>query len=314
LGGRNDFESLAATADRVSYGFYPEAEFFFIRDVRPFDGFSLYRDAARFVNRERIQRFPFSFVWFGERTQWGKLSYVARPASMMEMIDNFIPKAAALGVNNLTLRSFGSRLGGDFHERRFVSREAAMRMRQEKLAQLQGDGVGVVIKTGNMYALPWVAMVTDLVLEDQAFGITDVAVPFYPIALRGLVPFTGRAINLAEDYTINYLKTIESGAGLHFSFMKEETAILQETKFRQFYANTYDKWIGDADALYQQFTADFGHLYNQPIVDHVIMSQGVTVTIYGDGTRVLVNASINPFDYNGRTIAAKTYSVFRQGE
>jgi hypothetical protein len=158
------------------------------------------------------------------------------------------------------------------------------------------------------------SIITDMIIEDQAFGITDEAVPFLPIVLHGLVPYTGKAVNLAEDYTKNLLRTIESGAGLYFSFMVEETAVLQETKFRQFYANEYSKWAGDANALYREFTANFGHLYNQAITDHTILIPGVTITTYEDGTRVLVNATDFAFNYNGRNLNADSYAVLRRGE
>jgi len=314
LGSKSDFRDVLAAADKKDYKVYPEVDFMFMRDVKQFSGFSLYSDAARYVSRERVQRYPFSFVWFGERKMWGKLNYLARPASMIRMIDNFVPKAKELGIENIAFRNLGSKLAGDYHEKRHVSREASMKMRQEKLAELKNSGHGILINTGYEYAVPWADIITDLMVEDQYFGITDEAVPFYPIALHGLVPFTGKAINLAEDYTRNLLKSIEGGAGLYFSFMIEETAELQETKFRQFYANEYDKWAGDAHALYNKFTADFGHLYSQAIVGHRILANEVTVTEYEDGTRVIVNTSGNDWNNNGIIINADSYAVLKRGE
>jgi hypothetical protein len=314
LGSNKDFRNIVSAVDKNNFKLYPEVDFFFMKDIKRFSGFSIYRDAARYVNRERIQKYPFSFVWFGERKQWGKLSYVARPPSMMKMIDNYFKKSSALGLQNVAFRSYGSKLAGDYHERRHISREASMLMRQEKLEQLKKSGKEVVVNTGFVYAAPWADLITDMIIDDQGFGITDTSVPFLPIVLHGIVPYTSRAINLAEDYTKNLLKSVESGAGLYFSFMKEETAELQETKFRQFYANEYDKWIGDADALYRQFTADFGHLYNQKIVNHVILSPNVTITEYEDGTRVLVNASDFDASYNGMNISADSYKIIGRGE
>jgi hypothetical protein len=313
LGGKKDFLNLTAAANRSGYSFYPEVDFFYMRDKKPFDGFSLYRDAARYVNRERIQNYPFSFVWFGERKQWGKLSYISRPAVMMSMVDNFIQKASGLGIQNIAFRNIGSRLAGDYNERRHVSREASMVMRQEKLAELGSNGNGIMLLAGHAYAMPWADFIVDMALDDQGFGITDVSVPFYQIALHGLIPYTGRAINLAEDYTKHLLKTVESGAGLYFSFMTEETAILQDTKFRQFYANEYHKWVGDADALYRKFSADFAGLYNQAIDDHKILAPRITVTGYEDGTRVIVNASDNDwvFQETGNVVRANNYIVLR---
>jgi hypothetical protein len=314
LGSRRDFQNLLSDAQQRGYSVYPEVDFFFMRDKKPFDGFNLYRDAARYVSRERIQKYPFSFVWFGERVNWGKLNYIARPNVTMDMIDNFVQNSADLGIKNVAFRNIGSRLAGDYDERRHVSREASRNMRQDKLAQLYNSGTGIMVLTGHSYAAPFADFIVDMVLEDQGFGITDVSVPFYPIALHGLVPYTSKAINLAEDYTKNLLKTIESGAGLYFSFMTEETAVLQETKFRQFYANEYHKWIGDANALYRRFSSDFGNLYNQAIVNHTIISQGFTVTEYEDGTRVVVNISDYPSVYGGRTVGADSYIVLRQGD
>jgi len=309
LGNRKNFHGIVSAVQKNNFKLYPEVDFFYMKDVKAFSGFNIYRDAARYVNRERIQKYPFSFVWFGERKLWGKLSYIARPSSMMRMIDRFFRKASALGIKNIAFRNLGSKLAGDYREKRHVSREASMLMRQEKLEQLKQSGKEVIINTGFVYAAPWADLITDMIIDDQSFGITDTSVPFLPIVLHGIVPYTGRAINLAEDYTKNLLKSVESGAGLYFSFMKEETAELQETKFRQFYANEYDKWAGDADALYKKFTADFGDLYNQKIVNHVILSPNVTITEYQDGTKVLVNSSDFDASYNGVNIKADSYKI-----
>ena len=313
LGSRKDFMGIIDTAKQNNFEVYPEVDFMFMRDAGTFSGFNLYRDAARYVNRERIERYPFSFIWFGERTQWGKISYLARPVTSIRFIDGFMEKAEKLGIQNVAFRNMGSKLAGDYNERRHVSREASMRMRQQQFEKMNQAGSKLIVNTGFVYSAPWASMITDMIIDDQSFGITDTSIPFLPIVLRGLVPYTGRAINLAEDYTKNLLKTIESGAGLYFSFMMEETAELQETRYRQFYANEYGKWVSDANAMYQKFTADFGHLYNQKIANHTILAPNVTVTEYEDGTRVVVNASNNPWNYNGISINADNYIVLRAG-
>jgi hypothetical protein len=311
LGSKKDFRNLAAAARENGYDFYVEGDFLYMKNPRLFDGFSLFEDAARYVSRKRVETYPFSFVWFGERKNWGKLSYLARPAYMRELVTGFVSRAAGLGADNIAFRTIGARLAGDYNEKRLVSREASMNMQRELLAGLKQSGTGVLVNTGYVYALPYADFITDLPLSDQGFGIIDTAVPFYEIAIHGLVPYTGRAINLAEDYTKNLLKTIETGAGLYFSFMTEETALLQETKFRQFYANEYARWVNDADALYQRFAKDFGGLYGQTIEDHLILAPDVTVTEYGNGVKVVVNASETAYRYNGLSIRANDYKVLR---
>jgi hypothetical protein len=172
-----------------------------------------------------------------------------------------------------------------------------------------------MVSSGYAYSAPWADFIIDMALDDQGYGITDAAVPFYQIAPSGLVPYSGSATAPAEDYTKNLLKTIESGAGLYFSFMTEDTVVLQETRFRQFYANEYQKWVGDADALYRRFNADFGSLYGQAIVDHMILAPAVTVTVYQGGARVVVNRGDHDYTYErdgrGIVVAANSYIVQR---
>ena len=314
LGNKGDFTKIVSAAEKNNFTLYPEVDFLLVRDVKAFGGFSLYSDAARYVTRDRVQRYPFSFIWFGERKQWGKINYLARPASMFRMIDTFMQKGASLGLKNIAFRNMGLKLSGDYNERRHISREAAMKMRQQYLAGMKQSGSEIMLNTGFVYSVPWASMITDMMIDDQYFGITDAAIPFFQIVLHGFVPYTGKAINLAEDYTKNLLKSVEGGAGLYFSFMAEETAVLQETKFRQFYANEYHKWVNDADRLYKQFEKDFSRLYSQAITNHVILSQGVTVTEYEDGTRVVVNTSDTAWNYNGNIIDANHYIVLGRGE
>ena len=312
LGTKGNFKKMIAAADRYGFKLFPEADFLYVRDVKLFDGYSLYRDSARYVNRKRVEKYPYSFVWFGERNWWGKLAHLARPASMFRMVDSFIKKSSSLGLRNIAFRNMGAKLSGDYNEKRAVSREAAMKMRQEKLDMLSRSGTGILLDTGFVYTVPWTDFITGMVIGDQSFGITDVSVPFYQIVLHGLVPYTGKAINLAEDYTKNLLKTIECGAGLYFSFMTEEAALLQETKFRQFYANEYDKWAPDADSLYRRFSEDFTGLYSQAITDHFTVKPGVTVTEYEDGTKVIVNVGAGAFVYDGIVIDSDDYTVLRR--
>jgi hypothetical protein len=309
LGGKNDFSAIATTANNNGFHFYAEGDFLYMRDGF-FDSFDLYRDAARYVSRERVEAYPYSFVWFG-RNEMGKLSYLASPGYMVKLIDGFVKNIARFGVKNIAFRNLGAKLADDYNEKRFVSREATMNIEAAQLAELTQTGAEVMINTGYAYAAPYASFITDMALGDQSFGITDVAVPFYEIALHGLTPYTGRAINLAEDYTKNLLQSIEGGAGLYFSFMTEEVSVLQETRFQQFYANEYAKWINDANALYQKFVNDFDGLYSQTIENHAILAPSVTLTEYAKGTKVVVNASSAVFYYDGVQVSANNYVVIK---
>jgi hypothetical protein len=316
MGGRRGFDNMVSTASRLGFEFYLEADFMFMRGDAWFDGFSPMRDAARQANRERAAHAGYSSVYFGALGTGSWLAdpvIIARPEFMINTASNFVQEAAGRNVNNMAFRSMASALAGDFNEDNHVTREASMNMRADFLSGLRDGGTGVWLNYGFSYGAPFANIITGMPLSDQGFAITDVSVPFYQIALHGLVPFAGRQLNLAEDHSYHFLKSIESGASLFFSFMDVPTADLLVSRYRRYFANEFERWKYVANEVFTNHVAQFGHLYYQFIVDHQILSRdGVTVTVYEDGTRVYVNTTQGDFVTDtGVTVLARNYEVRR---
>jgi hypothetical protein len=310
LGGKSQFTKLLSQAETQGAEIFLEGNTTVVYETSLFDGFSQDRDASRFVSRERVIITPYSITWFGQDRSDPNRAYLARPVYQMGLIDKFTSSAAKLGVTGYAFRLIGNTLGADYNEKRLVSREATMNMQVDKLKSLTEAGNSLMLGGGFAYAMPYADIITDMALTDQHFGITDAAVPFYQIALHGLIPYTGKALNLVEDYRLSLLDTIASGAGLYFSFMYESPSILQETDYREYYANEYSKWIDDARAIYSEFSSAFGHLANQAITNHQIVAPSVSITTYEDGTRVFVNRSAENYRTDsGYIMEAYTYRV-----
>jgi len=314
LGSRRDFGRLVDAAAEMDFGFFLEGDFVHIRSDSFFDGFSESRNGARRVNRERMTHHGHSNIFFsehGSNSIFADPHVVARPEYTIELIQNFVTDANRLNVDGVAFRSLASALGGDFNERRHVSREMALNMRVELLSELRMDEQPIWLNYGFSYAAPFADVITGMPITDQSFGVTDTRVPFYQIALHGLVHFTGDPINLAEDFSDHLLKSIESGSGLFFSFKEAPSSVLQETGYRRYFSNEFRQWATVANDLFHSHQESFGHLYNQLIIDHQILAQNVTVTVYEDGTRVYVNQTTNDFNARGVLIPARNYMVVR---
>jgi len=313
LGNRRAFDNLLNTTRNHGYEFYLEGDFVNMRHNSAFNGFSN-RDAARQVNRQRVEHNGFSPTFFaalGSHNVLADPRVVARPEFTMGLVHNFVNEAQGVGVNNIAFRSMASALSGDFHEDRHVTREASMHMRADLLRELREDGTGIWLHYGFSYGMPFADVITSMPVSDQGFGVTDTVVPFYQIALHGLVNFAGNPLNLAEDHSYHLLRSIESGSSLFFSFMNVPTADLEVTRYRRYFANEFDRWSEVANELYQNHSRNFGHLYNQLIVHHeVFYPSGVSVTEYEDGTRVYVNTTLVDF-VDHVTVPSRRYLVVR---
>ena len=113
-----------------------------------------------------------------------------------------------------------------------------------------------------------------------------------------------------KDPETEWLKTIESGASLHYSCMTEDYAIIKDLSYRQqLYPVSMDLSHDSILAQYQEYEELFSRLASQTIVDHEIRQEGVHLTTYEDGTVVAVNYNGEAVIVNGTTVEAKNYAV-----
>ena len=308
LGSKKDFKNMVSYMKDNNVGLYLESNFQFVYNNSITDNFIGIRDAAKLVNRKLVELYPYHPVWFGENQEMA-MYYLAKPNYYLKNMDTYADNIAELGVMNIAFGDIGKSLAADYDDKSEVSREAVLKLQQEKLAQLHSEGYGMMIETGNIYAVPYADMIVDINLATKGYNIIDEEIPFYEIALHGLVPYAGEAINLAEDYERNILKTAETGAGLFFVFMQEDSFALQESNYTEYFSAEFAQWSDTTSELYNRMKKDFGHLYNQYIIDHQKIVKGVYMTVYEDGTKVIVNYNESAYTYNQTVIEAKNYIV-----
>lgn len=308
LGSKKDFKNMVNYMSENNVKLYLEANFQFVYSNSMFDNFMAIRDASKHVNRELVELYPYHPVWYGQNI-YRPMYYLASANYYMDNLDSYAKEIADLNVKNIAFGDIGSTLGADYDEKSEVSREKNLKLQSEKMAELKSKGYGMMVEEGNMYAVPYADMIVDLNLSSRGYNIIDEEVPFYEIAVHGLVPYAGGAINLANDYEHSLLKTVETGAGLYFIFMEKDSFALQESNYTQYYSSEFSEWSTQTKELYDRMKNDFGHLYNQFIVDHQKLADGVYLTQYEDGTKVVVNYNESAYTYNKTDIPAKNYIV-----
>ncbi len=308
LGGKKDFKSLVAYAKEKGINLYLEATFQFVYGNNMFDNFVRIRDAAKFVNREIVDLVPYNPIYFGE-TDYLYDYNLAKPEYYLKNIDAYADEIADYGVKNIAFGDIGETLSADYDRKKSVSREEALKLQVAKLAELNQEGYQMMINSGNMYAVPYADFIVDANLSTKGYNIIDQEVPFFEIVLHGLVPYAGTPLNLASDYEKALLKTVETGAGLYYTFMDADSFDLRDSRYTRYFSADFNVWKEDTKALYQKIEKDFGHLYNQFITRHEELAKGVYMTEYEDGTQVIVNYNEGAYSHKGKVIPAKDYIV-----
>lgn len=316
LGGKSDVKSLASYASGTGgLDLFMNAKFMYVMKNEMFDGFGVNRDAAKFASREICELYTLDPIIYQTNEQYEdcELYYLVKPSYTIRNIDKYLDSITSYGVRNIGFEDVGNSLAGDYNSKDRVSREAAMNMQVDKMKSLKESGSLVMTTSGNQYAVPYSDYVTDMNIDPRAVNIIDESVPFYAIALHGLVNYSGSAINLSEDQTDMILKSAETGAGLYYTFMYAPTSKLQDSEYTQYYACNFMDWKDTAVELYNRFNSELGDVYNQYIVAHEKLASGVYKTTYENGKAVLVNYNYADYDYNGTTVPKRDFVTVKTG-
>ncbi|MBQ8878856.1 MAG: hypothetical protein IJ029_09020 [Lachnospiraceae bacterium] len=310
LGSKKDLANLAETAKASDVNLYLDGITHYEFNSNLLHGFFSFRDAAKFVSKERAYLYEYSHITYAQRDDLDKY-YLLHTELAQETSDELTDYVAKLGIG-ASFADTGMDLSSDFDRKNTYSREAVKELHEEKLQATNDAGTDIMINMGNDYAVPYSDMVTNMDLRGNSYTILDECIPFYQIAIHGHVNYTGEPINICGNTQDEILYAAEYGAGLSFTLMRESAFALQKTLYTQYYGSDYEAWHDDMVDIYTRFNAELGHVYNQEMTDHVNYTQELACTSYEDGTKVYVNYGYAEAETpDGVLVPARDYLVIR---
>lgn len=310
LGGAAGMKALADKAAQNGVKLYFDGISCFAYDSGIFDGFLAFRDAARYTTREQVELYDIDSITY-QPSDWLDSYYLVKPAYAKEKAENLVNALAERGMEGVAFRDIGMLLSGDYYNRSVVTREQARQMNEDVLAEAKDKGLMVMVKQGNDYVLDYADLITDMDFYGQLYSLIDTKVPFYQIALHGSVNYTGSPINISSDYISEILRCAEYGSGLNFTFMAEDTLILQDTTYTGYYAAYYENWREELGSIITRFQEETSGLNRERIIGHECIDENVYVTTFGDGSRVYVNYSEDDYSGSGVKVPGRDYLVIR---
>lgn len=313
LGTASDFEQMVQDVKDTGARLYLNGVTSFALDSGVIEGFLPLRDAARFTTREAIRLYKYSNVWYGTQEEEDQPYYLLKPEVSLDMMRNLATAAQRHQADGVSYEDVGALLSADYNPKQTVTRDEAAGLQTAEQARVKQEGLGVMIRGGNLYALEHADLVTNTDLRGVPYFIMDEAVPFIHIALHGLVEYTGKPINLTGDWEQEILLSAQRGAGLSFVFMAEEPLVLHDTTYSEYFGASYALWEKEAKEIIKQYEQTLGHTFHQAITNYECLEGEVTITTYEDGTRVAVNLGNEDQTVDGQVVSARSYHVLEGG-
>lgn len=307
LGGRKGLSELETYAKANHIGLYPDVSF--LESFPDAKGFKK-AYASRLITNKLAAVYPFriSTLWENDEVNPG---YVLSPKVIPQIISGFLEDYRSLNLPTLSLRDLGNELNSDFNREAVINREEAKGVAIDQLTQITTTAPNLLIEGGNAYATPFAKHIVNAPISNSHFNITDEAIPFFQMVYHGSIQYTGEAWNLGDDQdsSVTFLKALESGSSLHYTWFYADPSAIKMTDFDHFYSADYRRWINEAAELYQKLNDVVQDVQGQVIQKHEKLAEGVYQTTFEQGKRIIVNYNDAVVKMNGVTVEPKGYWV-----
>lgn len=243
-----------------------------------------------------------------------RLANLISPHFALQVSDKIAKQASKYDITGLNLGTATWDLYSDYLEDRYTDRQAALQLYQQSFGTLQDSGKSLLGDNGNSYSLGFVDDMINVPLSSQGYMIFDEDVPFYEMVLHGYMDYAGEAWNMSDDYQTTLLKSVESGAGVHFQWIYGDNSLLKETEYDYLYAVHYKSWLDNAIQDYNRMNTELAGLQNQIIVSHERVQEDLVKVTYEDGSRVYVNYGKKSAVCDGVTVPARDFVTKKGSE
>lgn len=293
LGKARDKAALKKTAETLSVAYYGQ----YAAKVKK-------NDAAMTMSKSRAMLYGYDLI---SRYVNGADALGVIATSKLNGFAKQVSKSAKKnGIDAVNLMDLGYSLNGNFASGAFSDRYDACVAAQKYIKTIRKT-TQVSVNVGAAHTLALVDKIKDIPVCSSGYHIEDYTVPFYQIAISGYVPYTVPSINLAADCTEQFLRAVELGAQLQFSWcysLPDNLAGNGTEYYKYLYKNSFE----DAKAFYSAYSPLYEEIKGQSIVTHSKLGEKQYKTEYENGVLVYVNYADTEVTLDGVEIAAKSFS------
>ena len=170
------------------------------------------------------------------------------------------------------------------------------------------SAANVFVETGSIFSLSFADRIIDIPVDHSGYKIEDAAVPFYQTVVSGYIPYTAPSVNTAPDGKNAFLKAVEYGAQLQYTWIcrKPEDVL----SFREdYYGFLYSDSANEVKEYVNSYKKLYSSVSGASISDHKTYSGVLSKTVYDNGVTVFVNYGDAPLEADGCRIEPKSFSV-----
>ncbi|MCL1903338.1 MAG: DUF5696 domain-containing protein [Oscillospiraceae bacterium] len=291
LGGRSDFVKLMAAVNQGGSVLYPSVGFMDYQ--KSGNGYSTMRHAPREVTRSRAVQQKYELA-FGTPDKLQKVSAILSPYYYKRVFDSLTDSLKKENIKTISLAEATTMLYSDFSRknpsgRAYYNRHDTVNVLTDGFKAINDAGVSILAQSANAYALPYVSYISNVPMSSSNFDIFDYDIPFYQIAVKGLIPCAVEPFNASSNLKITTLKALSIASPPHYEFIYENPGNFNDSPYNKKFYTGFDAWEEHAIGTYKMFKALVGDIAGERIVGHKRLSDNETETVFEGGRKIYIN-------------------------
>lgn len=304
LGGENGYIALYKKLATKNQNLLPMIDF--SRVYEKGNGLNKNSQISRYINQKVAYYSEYAPSDLSRDSE--RISYILNPLSYSDIVDKFV-KNDVIENKSIFASTIASYLSGNYDDKYQIDREEAKLLTRKALEKLNEAGYSLTFDGCNEYALEYADSISEIPVVNSNLNIESYSIPFVGMVLHGYIPYSGSQLNQSSNYKKALLQTIENGAGLNYILMTENTMILQDTAYSDYYSIVADEWENEIIDSYKKLNSIFKDLTDCTIVKHTKIADGVFCVLYSNGTKIYVNYNQSSVETIDGTVESLGYMV-----
>ncbi len=303
LGGKKALAALLDYANGASIDVAAAADYVTIKTGG--NGYSTFDDVADAINISPIKVFPVSLN--GNTFDQSKRPYyLVDPQKYADAIASLTAASKKHGYKAMyfddeAVQLYSDLAPGGFQAERTSAEQAA------KFAELANAGIKLTMSNPNAYLFASADDMVNIPVCSSKEILFDEDIPFLQAVLRGMKNFGGESMNITDVSDESFLRHLEYGTNIRYSLIDATSEALLNTDHTFLYSATYSNF---KDQIKTRFATvkKFGEAVGDATMTAHSREDGVAITTYSNGVKVIVNYTDKAVTVDGQTVEAMGYA------
>lgn len=236
-----------------------------------------------------------------------KFKYMT-PEKCENVLKSMTEEYTDAGINNITVAGITDNLFSYYYSGTYYTRLETAEI-FERIAKETDEYMNVMLEQPFAYLWKYTDAFLDMPSSSSNYMFEDAEVPFYAIALKGIVPMYSEYVNFEANKKEFFLRLVETGVYPSFYITYKDSSELIYTNSADIYSSKYSVYKQEIISYANELSALNAKTEGATISDHERIGDNVVVVTYSNGVKVYVNYADEKAEVDGVTIDAMSYKV-----